>query len=135
MGAVHHSAVQRLCGSEYVHHGLPRPESALLDDVIQLEQRVERNRSVQSQHSTVLSALAIPDVGPHLSAADGQRPVEHRPGHGLFAARGRHGTHIAVITVKLPCRREEVAESEVWDHRAATCTETSQGRKMHADVW
>lgn len=39
---------------------------------------------------------------PHLSAADGQSPVEHGPGHGLLAARRRHGAHVAVITVELP---------------------------------
>lgn len=79
--------------------------------------------------------LAFPDVVPHLSAADGQSPVEHRPGHGLFAARRRHGAHIAVITVEIPRRRDEVAESEVWDHRAAACTETSRGRKMPTEIW
>lgn len=80
-------------------------------------------------------ALAFPDVVPHLSAADGQSPVEHRPGHSLFAARCRHGAHIAVITVEIPRRGDEVTESEVWDHRAAACTETSQGRKMPIEIW
>lgn len=130
LGAVHHSAVQRLRGSEYVHHGLSRPESALLDDVIQLEQRAERNRSVQSQRSMANCALAFPHVVPHLSAADGQSPVEHRPGHGLFTTRRRHGAHIAVITVEIPRRRDEVAEAKVWDHRAAACTETREGTQI-----
>lgn len=77
---------------------------------------------------------AHPFGGPHLSAADGQSPVEERPGHGLFAARRRHGAHVAVITVKLPRWRDQVTESEVWDHRPAACTDTSQERKIPADV-
>lgn len=75
---------------------------------------------------------AFPDVVPHLAAADGQSPVEHRPGHGLFAARRRHGAHIAVIAVEIPRRRDEVAESEVWDHRAAAC---KSGGEMPTELW
>lgn len=48
LGAVHHPAVQRLRGSEYVHHGLSRPESALLDDVLQLGQRAGETGEVRA---------------------------------------------------------------------------------------
>lgn len=46
-GAIHHSAIQRLRRSEDVNHGLPRPESTLLNDCIQLErgEREKNNRS------------------------------------------------------------------------------------------
>lgn len=95
LGAVHHPAIQRLRGSEYVHHGLSRPESALPDDVLQLEQRAGKRVSAEPSFQDHPRPAYLP-------AADGQSPVEDRPGHGLFTARRRHGAHVAVVTAQLP---------------------------------
>lgn len=149
LGPVHDSTVQRLRRSEDVSHGLSCPELTLLNDCIQLQRGgVKETVSVSPLVRVVIPMTkgilevrndASGDMEPswlrksnlqsgaaHLSAADGQGPVKHRPGDCLLTSRGCHGAHVAVVAVELPGRWDDVTELKIWDRCAAALTKETQ---------
>lgn len=59
----------------------------------------------------------------HLSTTDGQSLVKHRPGDCLLTSWSRHRAHVAVVTAKVLCCRDNVTESNVWDHGDVALTQ------------
>ena len=51
----------------------------------------------------------------YLFAADGQGLVKHRPSYCLLTTGRRHGAHIAIVTMEVLCRWDDVGQSEVSD--------------------